>query len=144
MKRAALTYRKEDKIAPYAEALRSVGIEPVLVSPDKPIDSLEGMGLVLSGGTDIDPGLYGQVAQSETDTADRERDAMEQRLLREALQNDLPVLAICRGLQLFNVTQKSGTLIQHMEGHKTPKALHRSWWTPGRSSPGFSARASGK
>ena len=137
MKRAALTYRKEDKIAPYAEALRNVGIEPVLVSPDTALDSLEGMGLVLSGGTDIDPGLYGEMAQGETDTADRERDAMEQRLLREALQHDLPVLAICRGLQLFNVTQPAGTLIQHMEGHKTPMALHEITVDPGTKLAGI-------
>jgi|HubBroStandDraft_1064217.scaffolds.fasta_scaffold375720_2 putative glutamine amidotransferase len=137
MKRAALTYRKEDKIAPYAEALRNVGIEPVLVSPDTVLDSLEGMGLVLSGGTDVDPALYGEAARGETETADCERDAMEQRLLREALQRDLPVLAICRGLQLFNVTQKSGTLLQHLEGHKTPKALHEITVNPGTKLAGI-------
>jgi putative glutamine amidotransferase len=43
---------------------------------------------------------------------------LEQRLLREALAADLPVLAICRGLQLFNVIHDGGTLAQHIEGHK--------------------------
>jgi putative glutamine amidotransferase len=43
---------------------------------------------------------------------------LEQRLLREALAADLPVLAICRGLQLFNVVHSGGTLVQHLDGHK--------------------------
>jgi putative glutamine amidotransferase len=120
MKQAALTYRDAKKVAPYADALRSVGIEPVLVTPEQPIDSLDGMGLVLTGGTDVDPGLYGAEAQPLTDAPDQERDAMEQKLLREALEKDLPVLAICRGMQLFNVTHRGGTLVQHMEGHRVP------------------------
>lgn len=118
MKRAALTYRVEQKIAPYADALRSVGIDPVLASPEAPLDSLNGMGLVLSGGTDLDPALYGAVAQPGNDDPDRERDALEQKLLREALERDLPVLAICRGMQLFNVAHAGGTLLQHIEGHR--------------------------
>jgi putative glutamine amidotransferase len=46
------------------------------------------------------------------------RDQLEQRLMREALAADLPVLAICRGLQLFNVIHTGGTLAQHIDGHK--------------------------
>lgn len=117
MKRAALTYRYAKKIAPYAEALRNVGIEPVFVTPDAPIDSLGSMGLMLSGGSDLDPALYGAEPHAATDTADRERDALERRLLREALTQDLPVLAICRGMQLFNV-EHGGTLAQDIEGHR--------------------------
>jgi putative glutamine amidotransferase len=120
VKRAALTYRDEKRIAPYAEALRSAGIEPVFVTPEAAIDSLGGMGLAISGGTDLDPALYGAEAQPATDEPDRERDAMEQRLLREALERGLPVLAICRGMQLFNVTHPGGALLQHIEGHRTP------------------------
>jgi gamma-glutamyl-gamma-aminobutyrate hydrolase PuuD len=130
MNRAALTYRDEKKIVPYAEALRKVGIDPVMVTPDAPLDSLNGIGLVLSGGSDVDPALYGVEADPLTEPRDRARDAMEQRLLREALALDLPVLAICRGLQLFNVTHgggtpiQHGTLIQHIEGHRVP--LHEA------------------
>jgi putative glutamine amidotransferase len=120
MKRAVLTYRKEEKIASYSEALRSVGIEPVFVTPENPIDSLDGMGLVLSGGSDLDPASYGAEADPLTEAPDPGRDAMEQKLLRQALELDLPVLAICRGMQLFNVTHKGGTLIQHIEGHRVP------------------------
>jgi putative glutamine amidotransferase len=77
------------------------------------------MALVLSGGSDLDPALYGAKADPLTDPPDRERDEMQQRLLREALETDLPVLAICGGMQLFNVVH-GGTLIQHIEGHRVP------------------------
>jgi len=123
MRRAVLAYRDEKRIAPYAEALRSAGIDPVMVTPAQSLDSLDGMGLVLSGGTDVDPALYGAEAGPLTDAPDCERDEMEQRLLREALELDRPVLAICRGTQLFNVIH-AGTLVQHIEGHKTPQTPH--------------------
>src|SRR5690348_3922902 len=120
MKRVALSYRNEAKIGPYVEALRSVGIEPVPVSPDHPLESLVGFaGLMLSGGGDVDPALYGRAADPRAEAPDRVRDDFEQKLLRAALDADLPVLAICRGSQLFNVTH-GGTLIQHLEGHRIP------------------------
>ncbi len=122
MKRAVVTYRDEKKIGPYADALRSAGIEPVLVMPEVGIESLGGKGLVLTGGTDLDAALYGATRIDIADEPDRERDAMEQGLLREALERDLPVLAICRGMQLFNVVH-AGTLVQHIEGHKTPHEI---------------------
>jgi putative glutamine amidotransferase len=118
MKRAVLAYRNEAKIAPYLEALRQAGIEPTPVTPAAPIASLDGKGLVLTGGTDIDPSLYGEPLDPRADAPDRARDDLEQRLLREALLLDLPVLAICRGMQLFNITHAGGSLVQHMEGHK--------------------------
>ena len=118
MKRAAVAFRNEKKVAPYQDALLAVGIEPVLVTPDRRALSLVGLGLVLTGGTDVDPSLYGQDLDPRADEPDRERDLLEQRLLREALSLDVPVLAICRGLQLFNITHQGGTLVQHMEGHR--------------------------
>lgn len=120
MKRAILAFRNEKKVTPYVDALVAAGIEPLLVTPEKPRESLDGMGLVLTGGTDIDPSLYGQDLDPRADPPDRQRDDLEQRLLREALAQDLPVLAICRGLQLFNITHPGGTLVQHMEGHRIP------------------------
>ena len=125
MKHAVVTYRDESRLAPYADALRNAGIEPVLVTPDTPIASLDGLGLLLTGGTDIDPALYGAEPQPETETPDRERDALEQRLLREALDRNLAVLAICRGMQLFNATHAGGTLLQHITGHRTPQIPHQ-------------------
>lgn len=78
------------------------------------------MGLVLTGGTDVDPSIYGAEREPATDEPDCERDAMELRLLREALHRDLPVLAICRGMQLFNVAHTAGTLMQDIAGHRAP------------------------
>ena len=118
MKRAVLTYRDEKKAGPYHDALRAAGIDPVGVTPEKGIESLQSLGLVLSGGADVEPALYGQEPDPRTQAPDHERDWLEQRLLREALAMDLPVLAICRGIQLFNVIHKGGTLVQHLEGHQ--------------------------
>jgi putative glutamine amidotransferase len=85
--------------------------------------SLAGLGgLLLTGGCDIDPRRYGQEPAPETQKPNPSRDRMEIGLLGEALDRDLPVLAICRGLQLFNVYH-GGTLIQHLPGdpHRTRK-----------------------
>ena len=111
--RVALTFRNESKLGPYEQALREVGIEPVRISPDNPrsLDSLDG--LVLTGGTDINPARYGQRPAPETDQPDDPRDELETRLLQDALSQGIPVLAICRGMQLFNVIH-GGTLIQHL------------------------------
>jgi putative glutamine amidotransferase len=71
-------------------------------------------GLLLMGGTDVNPQRYGQERRAEVDTPDDERDEVELGLVREALERDLPILAICRGLQLLNVYH-GGTLIQHLD-----------------------------
>lgn len=67
--------------------------------------------LVLSGGGDLDPAVYGAHPHPRLGSVSPRRDAFELRLLREALRRDLPVLAICRGLQLLNVAM-GGTLLQ--------------------------------
>jgi len=111
--RVALATRSEDKAEPYCAALRAAGLEPVTFEPGCP-ESLDSVaGLVLSGGTDVDPALYGEAPAPKTEPPDRERDDYESELLRSALARNLPVLAICRGLQLFNVV-RGGTLIQHL------------------------------
>jgi putative glutamine amidotransferase len=103
----------EQKILPYEAALRAVGIEPVRLSPGSP-QSLDGLyGLLLTGGRDINPRRYGQAPAAETQEPDDARDEMEMRLLGEALAIDLPVFAICRGMQLLNV-HLHGTLDQHL------------------------------
>ncbi len=119
--RAGITYRYPYKLAPYAEAVRYAGFEPVPLLPPGP-EGLDGLdALLVSGGTDLTPALYGQEPHPETDTQpDGERDAMELRLLRAALAADLPVLFICRGLQLLNVAC-GGDLLQHLpntEAHR--------------------------
>ncbi len=119
MTRVALPFglgTPEEKRANYRSALRLVGVEPV----ENPA-SLGGLdGLLLAGGTDVDPALYGAAREAETDEPDRARDALEAALLDEALARDLPVLGICRGLQFLNV-RLGGALRQHVDGHKCPK-----------------------
>ncbi|HSB15254.1 MAG TPA: gamma-glutamyl-gamma-aminobutyrate hydrolase family protein [Bryobacteraceae bacterium] len=105
----------ESKRGSYRDALNGAGIQPV-----ENVTTLAGLdGLLLAGGTDIDPALYGASRQPETDEPDQARDRLESALLHEALDRDLPVLAICRGVQLFNVAL-GGTLTQHLEGHRFP------------------------
>ena len=118
MNRVALTYGFEDNVTPYADALRDAGMDPVLVTPDRPLIAVsEVSGLLLSGGADLDPALYGETPHPLSETPEKERDALEMRLLRDALALRIPVFAICRGMQLFNVSHPGGTLVQHIEGH---------------------------
>lgn len=114
MLRAALTFRYPRKAEPYADALRRAGIEPVLISPDEPHSMAGLQGLLLSGGVDLNPARYGAVPRAGNDQPDDALDGVEIDLLNEALATGLPVLAICRGMQLFNVAH-GGTLIQHLD-----------------------------
>lgn len=107
--------------ATYASMVAAVGALPVLLPPIVPADvaaaaaaAVTGIdGLVLTGGTDVDPERYGAAAHGETDAPRVERDGWELALLRAALDVDLPVLAVCRGVQLLNVAA-GGTLHQHL------------------------------
>jgi gamma-glutamyl-gamma-aminobutyrate hydrolase PuuD len=106
----------ESKRDSYRNALSAVDIQPV-----ENVTSLAGLaGLLLAGGADVDPAMYGEARQPGTDEPDQARDRLESALLREALDRDLPVFAICRGLQLVNAVL-GGTLVQHIDGHKCPK-----------------------
>jgi putative glutamine amidotransferase len=111
--KAGITFRLARKLEAYERAMREAGIEPVRISPDEP-RSLEGLdGLLMTGGTDVNPALYGEERAPESDEPDPERDKLESRLVGEALAGGVPVLAICRGMQLMNVAC-GGTLIQHL------------------------------
>jgi putative glutamine amidotransferase len=70
-------------------------------------------GLVLAGGADIDPASYGQKAHETTTGTVPERDAFEIALVRAAIERSMPVLGICRGMQVLNVAL-GGTLHQHV------------------------------
>ena len=102
----------ESKRGSYRQALVAANIQPV-----ENVATVAGLdGLLLAGGSDVDPAWYGALRRPETGQPDHDRDSLETALLREALDRDLPVLAICRGLQLLNVAL-GGTLVQHIEGH---------------------------
>jgi putative glutamine amidotransferase len=115
--KVALVFRNPMKARPYRLSLERAGLEPVPFTPGSSDALASVKGLVLSGGTDVDPVLYGASPRPETSQPDRERDDYEAALLRDALSRDMPVLAICRGMQLMNVAF-GGTLIQHIENHR--------------------------
>jgi putative glutamine amidotransferase len=113
-RRVLVPFREPGRIQPYLDAVVMAGLEPVPFLTETPRSLADVEGLVLTGGTDIEPVRYREFALPETEEPDRERDEIEFELLAEALQRDLPVLAICRGFQLMNVHQ-GGTLRQHIE-----------------------------
>jgi len=100
----------------YVSAIEHAGGRPLLVPPsddgvNETLDALDG--IVFSGGSDLDPELYGQEAHPETLGVVRERDHAELALLEAALARDMPVLAVCRGSQVLNVAL-GGDLVQHL------------------------------
>jgi putative glutamine amidotransferase len=102
--------------AAYVLALERAGARPLLVPPsgDGVEETLEALdGLVLSGGSDLDPETYGHDAHPETQGVIPHRDRAELALLQGALERDMPVLAICRGSQVLNVAL-GGDLVQHL------------------------------
>ncbi len=115
--RVLLIYREVDRLPPYETAARAAGVTPVSILPGESFAIDDFDGVILTGGTDVDPALYGEKREPETDEPDTERDAAELSLVRQALERDVPILAICRGHQLLNVAL-GGTLMQHMGGHQ--------------------------
>ncbi|HEX8206146.1 MAG TPA: gamma-glutamyl-gamma-aminobutyrate hydrolase family protein [Solirubrobacteraceae bacterium] len=106
----------------YPGAVSTGGGAPVIVPPFAPENDVEAIldrvdGVVLSGGPDIHPCLYGQEEHPELGPIDLGLDRFELGFVRRALERDLPILGICRGAELLNVA-RGGTLIQHVEGHR--------------------------
>src|ERR1700685_4167289 len=113
VKRVLIPFRNEKKVKPYAEAARVGGAEPVTASVENNL-SLDGFaGLLLRGGSDVNPSRFGATPQPETDPPDDQRDEVELAVIHEAIERDLPIFAICRGLQILNVYH-GGTLVQHL------------------------------
>jgi putative glutamine amidotransferase len=106
----------------YVDAVQDAGGLALLLAPDarlvdEPEEILERIdGLMLAGGADVDPSSYGHAAHPETVGTIPERDRFEIALVREAIERDMPVLGICRGMQLINVAL-GGTLVQHLPDH---------------------------
>jgi putative glutamine amidotransferase len=102
--------------AAYVRAVEAAGGRPLMVPPstegiEETLDRLDG--LLFSGGSDVDPELYGQEAHAETNGVVAQRDRAEIALLQAALERDMPVLAVCRGSQVLNVA-RGGDLVQHL------------------------------
>jgi putative glutamine amidotransferase len=98
----------------YESSLHRAGAEFRVLDPmhDDPAQIVrEISGLLLTGGRDVDPALFGETPHETYQRAEPGRDAHEIALVRHALDADLPILAICRGLQVMNVAV-GGTLVQ--------------------------------
>ena len=115
----------------YLDSVTNAGGVAVLLPPQAPtpeaVERVLGTldALVLSGGADVDPGLYGQERHEQTSEPRADRDAWELALLHGAIERDLPFLAICRGAQLLNVAL-GGTLHQHL-----PEVVGTERYQPG-------------
>jgi putative glutamine amidotransferase len=110
----------------YVRSVEVAGGRPLIIPPvedavEETLDALDG--LILSGGADVGPETYGAAPHPETLSVQPERDRAELALLEGALARELPVLAICRGMQLLNIL-RGGDLHQHLpelvehQGHR--------------------------
>ena len=132
------------QLADYIESIRRAGGDPRVFDPagDTPAGVVGTIGgLLLTGGPDVDPALYGQERLSVVSAVDRQRDEYEKALVLAAAAARVPVLAICRGLQILNVahggdlvqdipTQLSGTL-PHSLATPLCAMAHEVWITKG-------------
>jgi putative glutamine amidotransferase len=112
----------------YLQALESAGGIPVVVPPlhEPAVDPLLNRcsGLLLSGGPDLHPAAYGRARHSEMGPTEPALDGFELALAREADARGMPILAVCRGLQLLNVA-RGGTLHQHLPDVAGDVVQHR-------------------
>jgi putative glutamine amidotransferase len=114
----------------YATAVQHAGGLAVILPPDPEatadpdliLDRIDG--LLLAGGSDIDPAAYGAEPEPETTGFRPERDRFEVALLRRAIERDQPALGICRGMQMLNVAC-GGTIDQHLPDRLEGSIRHR-------------------
>jgi putative glutamine amidotransferase len=106
----------------YVRALAGAGLVPVIVpplgDPETAVSGLDAVaGLVLTGGDDVDPARYGAAPHARLGETDPARDAVEAALISGARERGLPILAICRGIQILNVAL-GGTLYQDLPSER--------------------------
>jgi putative glutamine amidotransferase len=127
---ALIAVTSTQKLEDYRQAVLHVGGEVRIVDPRmSPAEALEGVGgVMLTGGDDVSPSRYGESPHDSVVTVEPERDAFEIALVQEARRRDLPVLAICRGVQVMNVAF-GGTLVQDIPS-QVPGALNHKLAVP--------------
>jgi putative glutamine amidotransferase len=124
---ALIAVAQSRRTADYLESIRRAGGEPIEIAA-----SIEGSmdvlaradGLVLTGGGDVDPAIYGEERHPTFEAAEPGRDEFEIALVRAAMERDLPCLAICRGMQVMNVAL-GGSLVQDIPD-QVPGAVNHS------------------
>jgi putative glutamine amidotransferase len=138
---AVIGITPNNRLSDYLESVKRAGGEPRVLSMDAP-PTLEGLdGVLFTGGGDVDPARYGDARHPSTNEPDAARDAFELALAKLALEQDTPLLAVCRGIQVINVAA-GGTLIQDIpaqvnqpHGHQIDSPsyalAHEVWVTPG-------------
>jgi len=111
----------------YTHALESAGLVPAVLPPVHPALAVAALrdvaGLVLTGGEDVDPALFGETAHAATGAPHAARDAYEVALCRAAYEQRVPTLAICRGAQVMNVAL-GGTLVQDIPSQAPSNLEH--------------------
>ena len=112
----------------YMRAVAAGGGLPVVMSPE-PLETVADLvgrldGVLVTGGPDIDPSFYGHEPDDDLGPTFPEVDRFEIEVVREAERRELPLLAICRGMQLLNVAH-GGTLYQHLPDHVGDDVVHR-------------------
>lgn len=114
----------------YLDAIRSFGGIPVVIPAEAGEEEQRYLlqlcdGLVLTGGNDIEPSLYGEEILNDTVVPAPERDAGEPRLCAMAMERDIPILGICRGIQILNV-HLGGTLYQDIPAQLETEVDHQN------------------
>ena len=115
------------KLPDYEASVRRAGGEPRVLDRtiDRPADVIRGVaGIVLAGGHDVLPSLYGESPHPTFSAAEAGRDEYEIELVRRAIDADLPLFAICRGVQLLNVA-RGGSLIQDIPSQIASALEHK-------------------
>lgn len=131
-----LSMSKTARASRYRRVLEKIGVTPLALRPgssasiEEILDRIDG--LLLTGGEDIDPSYYSELPEDAT--PDKERDAFELPLVYAAIDRDMPILGVCRGMQAINVAM-GGKLIQHVKGHRSPgkkaSVFHDIYIAPG-------------
>ena len=115
------------KLPDYEESVRRAGgeVRELNRATDSPADVVKGAGgILLTGGGDVLPSMYGATPHATFDASEPGRDEYELELVRLAIKADVPLFAICRGIQVMNVA-RGGTLIQHIPEEVGTDVEHR-------------------